>query len=477
MPVPPTPPCKLTPEGGLRRGITYDTVRHINKGQMANAYEARDSSGARVFLKAYISPTPAVEWYEGYLAYVKKLNHRIATSTAAGYCEKALDSFEAKVGHSKHATFFQVLEFVDGGRDLETILGKAATVPGSLTWPQRLSMAKVMLASLRQLHDAKIVHCDLKPPNIIMEAVDAAIGFRPKLIDLDSSIMSDTEAPWHGRGQGYVGSPNYYSPEHLRGGNSKPLPASDVYTSALIIYDLLGQGNPYRSDDPEDYNNKALSGNPPQIRLKGKLSSDSAEGELGALLKRALSPNPTERPAMRDLHSCLLLLNPASGARPSAPGGAPSTAPAPVLPPTRTSTTTPAPTTPTPTTSGKPPSTPAKYPPAPAPSTTLASTGRLELLGDKERVNFGVSCLVGRRLLERISTQGVFASEPQFELIFRTNEWILKPLPTVKNSTAVNDKIVLDECSLTPGDVISLIGKSGQQAMKLTVSFTSTSVP
>lgn len=49
MPAIPNPPCKLRPESGSRPGISYETVRHINKGQMANAYEAKDSEGRRVF--------------------------------------------------------------------------------------------------------------------------------------------------------------------------------------------------------------------------------------------------------------------------------------------------------------------------------------------------------------------------------------------------------------------------------------------
>lgn len=444
MPVPPNPPCRLMPEGGKRTGVSYDTTRHLNRGQMANAYEAKDSTGERVFLKAYISPTPAVEWYKAYIAYVKKLNTRIASSTAAVYCEQAIDTFEAKVGHSKHATFFQVYDFVDGGHDLESILKRAASSSGSLAWHQRVSMAKVMLASLNQLHDARIVHCDLKPPNVIMEAVDAAIGFRPKLIDLDSSILADVEAPWHGKGQGYVGSPNYYSPEHVRGGNSKPLQASDVFTSALILYDVLGQGNPYHSDDPADYNKKALAGNPTPIRLKGRFANTPDETALADLLKQALSPDPSSRPAMKDLHQCLLHVNPG--------GSAP-------LPPTRPEPPKKADPTPREPTPPRPP------PPPP-------TTKRLELQADKGKTDFGVTTPVGRKLLENLSSQGIFASELQFELISRPPEWFLKPVPTAKHATAVNDKIVLEERKLATGDTICLIGKSGKRAMTLSVSLT-----
>lgn len=437
MPVPPTPPCKLIPESGNRPGITYETTRHINKGQMANAYEARDSIGKRVFLKAYISPTPAVEWYKAYIAYVRKLNQQIARSTASAYCEQAIDTFEAKVGFSRHATFFQVYDFVDGGHDLESILKQAHTTPGRLKWTQRVSMAKVMLACLRQLHGARIVHCDLKPANVIMESVDAAIGYRPKLIDMDSSILADTEAPWHGKGVGYVGTPNYYSPEHIKGGNSKPLQASDVYTSALILYDLLGQGNPYRTDDQAEYNKKALSGSPETIRLKGGLRKPEDEAALADLLKKALEPDPSARPAMIELHQCFLGIS--------------------------------ADETPRPPTKPRPLPTPPPLPPSPPPP--LPPTGgRLELKGDKDKLDFGVTTPVGRRMLDRISSGGLFASENQFQLNSRPPDWFLNPLASAINSTAINDKIVLKEQKLVQDDKISLIGKSGKRAMELIVT-------
>lgn len=452
MPVPPTPPCKLSPEGGNRSGVTYETTRHINKGQLANAYEAKDSFGKCVFLKAYISPTPAIEWYKDYIAYVKKLNQQIARSTASAYCEQAIDTFEAKVGQSKHATFFQVYEFVDGGHDLESILKKANTSPGTLKWSQRVSMAKVMLACLKQMHEARVVHCDLKPANIIMEGVEAAIGYRPKLIDMDSSILADVEAPWHGTGVGYVGSPNYYSPEHIRGGNSKPAPASDVYTSALILYDLLGQGNPYRSDDQAEYNKKALAGNPETIRIKGRLRNPEAETALADMLKKALAPEPSARPAMREIHQCLLNINadetPPTPTKPPPPPPAPLPLPLPKKDP-----------------EPKPPR------PAPPPPPAPPRAGRLELKGDKEKADFGVTTQVGRRLLDRISSQGIFASEPQFELVSRSPEWFLNPQASATNSTAINKKIVLKEQKLAEGDKICLIGKSGKCAMELTVTF------
>ena len=96
---------------------------------------------------------------------------------------------------------------------------------------------------------------------------------------------------------------------------------------------------------------------------------------------------------------------------------------------------------------------------------------RIELRGDKSGVDFGVTMAVGQKLLKTISSGGVFASEPQFQLISRQPEWFLKPEASALNSTAINNKTVMSEQKLSRGDTICLIGKHGKRAMEVSISF------
>jgi serine/threonine protein kinase len=81
----------------------------------------------------------------------------------------------------------------------------------------------------RALHESKIVHADLKPANAyLIEDATIGSGYQLKLIDMDFSLLADRRAPWHGF-QGYVGTDNYRSPEHLTRG-AVPGLASDVFT-------------------------------------------------------------------------------------------------------------------------------------------------------------------------------------------------------------------------------------------------------
>ena len=118
------------------------------------------------------------------------------------------------------------------------------------------------------------------------------------------------------------------------------------------------------------------------------------------------------------------------------------------------------------------PSPPIATLPTPTPAPTPApAEGRLLLKTVKDEVGFGVTTKVGKNLLNRISSEGVYASDEQFELVSRPPHWFLKPIASAKNSTAINDKIIFKEQKLFAGDRICLIGKSGRRAMDLTVVF------
>jgi serine/threonine protein kinase len=68
---------------------------------------------------------------------------------------------------------------------------------------------------------------------------------------MDFSVLVDRRAPWHGY-QGYVGSDNYRSPEHITRG-AVPGLASDVFTCGLMLHELLAGVHPYWQEDQAEY--------------------------------------------------------------------------------------------------------------------------------------------------------------------------------------------------------------------------------
>ena len=265
MPIVPSPGDRV--QGSLHR---YTLLKLLNKGACANAFSATDERGEKVFLKAYTSPTTLKPWYDAYLRYEIELNARLAADPLlAQQSVRALDAFSATFEHegrpTRNPNIFQVFPFVSGNLDLGRLVDEGWH-GRELRGGERLMVAAIFLAALARLHAAKIVHADLKPANVQMVRIgsgDAPL-FRPLLVDMDFSVLADKRAPWHGDASvGYVGTPGYFSPEHLRG--DVPTTASDAFTAAIILWQLLAGRHPFVSAlgdeaDPGDYRERVLAG-------------------------------------------------------------------------------------------------------------------------------------------------------------------------------------------------------------------------
>src|SRR6187431_1033525 len=289
----------------------YQISKVFGPGMMAISYAAQARSGEKVFFKQYKSPAPTVVWYAAYVAYQKELNARIRNGRAAHFAVRQLDAFQAIWGGP---CYFQAYEFVEHGGDLQQMLDmererhrltKASPAREPAVWARHVTWAKVLTAGIAALHESSVVHADLKPANAyLVEDASLGTGYQLKLIDTDFSLLADRRAPWHGF-QGYVGSDNYRSPEHLMRG-AVPGPASDVFTCGLILYELLAGEHPYWRDDQTEYAAlvRAYAAKPPA--LLGSLPAPALNAAVSAALHRCLSPDPAARPtagALRDILS------------------------------------------------------------------------------------------------------------------------------------------------------------------------------
>ena len=296
---------KVLRPGDSIRG--YQIKRLLNKGNMAIAFDAVSPTKERVFLKQYKSPAPTLSWFKGFVAYQKEMKARIDANRVKHFCSRIVDFFEEKWGT---VCYFQVFEFVESGHDLETTLTDLKSNPTRHPFANRLTLAKVFVSGLQALHDAKIVHSDLKPPNIqLFEDKTIKTGYQLKLIDMDFSLLTDRKAPWDlppedKDRRGYVGSPRYFSPEHK--GGVVPQAGSDIFTAALILYELLGGTHPYPLDDDEY--TKAINryGVAPP-----KLVGDTGNNKVIAeILHRCLDPDISRRPTAAELSNALRSGNP-----------------------------------------------------------------------------------------------------------------------------------------------------------------------
>lgn len=160
-------------------------------------------------------------------------------------------------------------------------------------------------AGLAPAHARGIVHRDLKPANIF---VDPNKSVHIKLLDFglarswdDSNIMGKSATVGHM----LIGTPHYAQPEQLD--TTELTPAADVYSLAVIFYELLCGRTPFdagravSSIRDEWYNNPMVwlraHAQTPVVPLAGHPFAPDVPADLAELVMAGLEKDPKQRPA------------------------------------------------------------------------------------------------------------------------------------------------------------------------------------
>lgn len=434
--------AKKLKAGDVIRG--YRITKVFGPGMMAISYGALAPTGDKVFFKQYKSPAPTVVWYKAFVAYQKELSARIRDGKAAHFAVRQVDAFEERWGGP---CYFQAYEFVENGADLQHMLDeereqhrrtKTAPARNPTVWARHVTWAKVFMAGMAALHESRIVHADLKPANAyLIKDPTIGSGYQLKLIDMDFSLLADRRAPWHGF-QGYIGTDNYRSPEHLTRG-AVPGLASDVFTCGLMLYELLAGHHPYWSDDQSEYARlvQAYAAKPPA--LIGEMPSPASNSDVSSALYRCLSPDPAARPTAAELRATLSgrgakpdAAKPAAGATKARPVGVTAARPAH-------------------NTAGEP----------------IVSDG-IELSGpDGRSLRIGVRTELGKALARQFGPDGQFWDDRQCVLERNSSrQWVLSPVAATVNETLVNGEALKAPRALRQGDLIA-VGRQAKGLVKM----------
>ncbi|MEM7153670.1 MAG: protein kinase [Myxococcota bacterium] len=186
-------------------------------------------------------------------------------------------------GKLPDGTLFLAMEHIQGSTLAETLQTK-----GRIDASRAVTIATQCCEALGQAHRRGVVHRDVKPSNIMLQARHQGPGF-VKMLDFGVATLDELDTA---KGHGPTGTPCYMSPEQLGGGAVDG--RSDIYSLAIVIYEMVVGQPPFLAPTPEDYARQhrevpppAPSALAPEIQIPAPLE---------ACIMRALAKEPHARP-------------------------------------------------------------------------------------------------------------------------------------------------------------------------------------
>jgi eukaryotic-like serine/threonine-protein kinase len=245
----------------------YRIIRKLGAGGMANVYLAEDQElGRRVAIKILDDRHAADD------SFIERF--RREAKNAAGLSHPNIVSIYDR-GEAE-GTYYIAMEYLSGRSLKELIVSRGPT-------PIRIAIdyTRQMLAALGFAHRHGIVHRDIKPHNVVVDA-----DGRLKVTDFGIARSGASQMTEVGS---IIGTAQYLSPEQARG--SPVDQRSDVYSVGIVLYEMLTGTVPFTGETPLEIAMKHLSEVPvPPSELREDVPDD-----LDLVVLRALAKDPEDR--------------------------------------------------------------------------------------------------------------------------------------------------------------------------------------
>lgn len=255
----------------------YSIDRLIGSGGAGSVYLARNTlSGRRVAVKVVRSLAVGSQSMQRFRQECRAL----ARLSHPGIVQLI------ETGSAPGGITYLVMEHVDG---LPLDRWKQDHDPSPSTC---IDLVRQMLAALAHAHDAGVIHRDIKPANVLVDAAGTV-----KLLDFGVARLHSQE----GNRTGFktetghlIGTFAYMSPEQADGGGERIGVTSDVYQSALLLFELLAGRLPYEADG------RSAAALLRAVLMDRRITLSEVRPDLpialGELLDRTLCADPARRP-------------------------------------------------------------------------------------------------------------------------------------------------------------------------------------
>jgi serine/threonine protein kinase/formylglycine-generating enzyme required for sulfatase activity/Flp pilus assembly protein TadD len=246
----------------------YRVLKRLGEGGFGRVYLARDDDLDRpVAIKVpnceRIAGPDDVEQYLAEARTLARLDHphivpvHDVGRTADGLCYVVSKYFE--------------------GRDLA-----ARTRETRMTFRDIAELIARVADALHYAHTRGVVHRDVKPANILIDATN-----RPCVADFGLALKDED----YGKGARVAGTPAYMSPEQVRGEAHRVDGRSDVFSLGVVLYELLTGCRPFRGDTAHEIMDdiaRAEERPPRQV-------DDTIPRELERICQKTLAKRASER--------------------------------------------------------------------------------------------------------------------------------------------------------------------------------------
>lgn len=246
----------------------YTILEHIGGGGMADVYRAHDklldrSVAVKVLRSQFTNDEEFVTRFRREAQAAAKLSHPNIVNMYDVGCDDE--------------TYYIVMEYISGETLKERIQAN-----GPLPVELAIRIALEIAEALEHAHQNNLIHCDIKPHNILVTR-----SGRIKVTDfgiaraVTSATMTHTGT--------IIGSVHYFSPEQAKG--SAIGAKSDIYSLGVVLYEMLTGTVPFVGETPVSIALKHLQEEPKPLRDINPSIPPLAE----AVVLKAMAKEPEAR--------------------------------------------------------------------------------------------------------------------------------------------------------------------------------------